>query len=318
MLNYFIHKFSSYDVFLDRIYELRRSIFLYSFSSILDLIMLLSISSIFNSVSSRDFSGNIVLYFLFCLSIIAIRTIAVFLLRRYSFKNIFMKKVKDENHILFEFIHRRKKNDLGQSINVFKEKIINSCNLAVINFDIPVVSIFAELIFGLGGIFLLINIFGIKLILLNLPIFILLILISRLISKKLKDLGNKILDLSEKRLNSIDNIAEIAEEISALDKGKNIKKYFSTFNHPYNKILSEQIISSNLLQISTESSAFVIILISLICIVTNITETSLANSATSLAILSRMVPSFTRSIAFITQLQFGLPCVRRLSSIKTY
>ena len=198
MLNYFIKKFSLNNVFLDRIYELRKSIFLYSFSSILDLIMLLYISSIFNSVSSKDFSGNIVLYFLFCLLIIAIRTIAVFLLRRYSFKNIFLKKIKDENHILFEFIHRRKKNDLGKSINVFKEKIINSCNLAVINFDIPVVSIFAELIFGLGGIFLLINIFGIKLILLNLPIFILLILISRLISKKLKDLGNKILELSEK------------------------------------------------------------------------------------------------------------------------
>ena len=33
------------------------------------------------------------------------------------------------------------------SINKFKENLVNSSKLATINFDIPVVSIFAELIF---------------------------------------------------------------------------------------------------------------------------------------------------------------------------
>ena len=89
-------------------------------------------------------------------------------------------------------------------------------------------------------------------------------------------------------------------------------------NKPYNLILSQQVISSNMMQIFTESGAFLIILISLICIITNISETSLANTATSLAVLSRMVPSFTRSISFITQLQFGVPSVKRLSQIYDY
>ena len=86
-------------------------------------------------------------------------------------------------------------------------------------------------------------------------------------------------------------------------------------NNPYNKILSDQITSTNLMQIITESGAFIIILLSLICLVTNISETSLANSAISLVILSRMVPSFTRTISFLTQLQFGVPCIKRLAKI---
>ena len=73
-----------------------------------------------------------------------------------------------------------------------------------------------------------------------------------------------------------------------------------------------------MMQIFTESGAFLIILISLVCIVTNLSETSLANAATSLAVLSRMVPSFTRSISFLTQLQFGVPSEKRLSQIYDY
>ena len=72
------------------------------------------------------------------------------------------------------------------------------------------------------------------------------------------------------------------------------------------------------MQIFTESGAFLIILISLVCLITNISDTTLANAATSLAVLSRMVPSFTRSISFITQLQFGVLSVKRLSQIYDY
>ena len=39
----------------------------------------------------------------------------------------------------------------------FKEKLINSCNLAAIDFDIPVCSILAESFFAFGGIFILLN-----------------------------------------------------------------------------------------------------------------------------------------------------------------
>ena len=111
-------------------------------------------------------------------------------------------------------------------------------------------------------------------------------------------LGSEVLNSTEKRLNSIDNISEIAFEVSSLKKSNKLVDYFSKINNPYNKILSQQIITSNMTQIFTESSAFIIILISLIGITLNTSTMSLTNSATSLAILSRMIPSFTRSIAF--------------------
>ena len=121
------------------------------------------------------------------------------------------------------------------------------------------------------------------------------------------------MNYTEKRLNSIDNTSELAIELSTLNNPDNLLNYFSKINKPFNNILNQQIFTSNKMQIFTESASFIIILISLICLVTEISETSLANAATSLAVLSRMVPSFTRSIAFITQLQFGVPAVKRLS-----
>ncbi len=310
--------FFTHNIFIHRIFAIKKSIIFYSFSSLLDIFLLMSISSIFQEISSDNFSGDLSLFIILCILLISFRTIIVFLLRKYSLKNIFSKKIKDENNILDQFINNRINefnNDNNKSLNEFKEKLINSCNLAVINFDIPIISIFAEIIFSIGGIFILLRIFGYKLLLFNLPAFLILSIFSRYISRKLKDLGKLILDLTEKRLNIIDNISEIAIEVSTLKYNENLNKYFYKLNKPYNEILRKQIIYSNMLQISTESTAFIIILISLICLITNVTQTSLANSATSLAVLTRMVPSFTRTIAFITQLQFGVPCIRRLSKM---
>jgi len=299
-----------------RIYAIKKSIFLYGFSSLLDIFIILRISLIFNQISQEKFIENITSKVFICFLLIIFRTIFVFLLRKYSLKNIFQKKIKDENFILNKFIQRRIKDEnASKSLNSFKEKLINSCNLAVINFDIPIVSIFAEIIFALGGVFILLKIFGVELFLINLPVFIILILFSKFISNKLKDLGGIIINLTEKRLNSIDNISEIAMEVSISDNNDNLKKYFHKLNKPYNKVLMQQMFFSNVLQITTESVAFLIILITLVCILINITQTSIANAATSLAVLSRMVPSFTRSIAFITQLQFGIPCIIRLSDL---
>ncbi len=316
MLKSFKSKIIYKNVFMMRIYAIKKSIFLYGFSSLLDIFIILRISLIFNQISQEKFIENITSKVFICFLLIIFRTIFVFLLRKYSLKNIFQKKIEDENFILNKFIQRRIKDEnASKSLNSFKEKLINSCNLAVINFDIPIVSIFAEIIFALGGVFILLKIFGVELFLINLPVFIILILFSKFISNKLKDLGGTIINLTEKRLNSIDNISEIAMEVSISDNNDNLKKYFHKLNKPYNKVLMQQMFFSNVLQITTESVAFLIILITLVCILINITQTSIANAATSLAVLSRMVPSFTRSIAFITQLQFGIPCIIRLSDL---
>ena len=305
------------NIFLSRIISRRNSIIAYSSASLLDIILILMISSIFRKITEVEFDEKIYFYFFQCLLFVLIRTFFVFLLRRYSFNKIFHKKFIDEESIVKKFIEKRINDSEDKNeVNLFKEKLINSCNLAAINFDIPIASICAEVIFALGGIIILFKIFGIKLFFYNLPILIILIVFSRLVSKKLHKLGSIILSSTEKRLNTIDNVSELSFEISALNKSNKLVNYFSKVNKPYNKIMSQQIITSNMTQIYTESSAFIIILISLICLTFNIADTSLTNSATSLAILSRMIPSFTRSIASFTQIQFGVPCIRRLSSFK--
>ena len=305
------------NIFLARILSIRKSIFSYSIASFLDILLILLISSIFRKITEISFDGKIYFYVMQCLLFVLIRTICVFLLRKYSFNKIFLKKFKDEEFIVKRFIEKRVEDHADKNdVNLFKEKLINSCNLAAVNFDIPISSICAEIIFAIGGIVILLKIFGIRLFLYNLPVLIILFIVSRFVSKKLHKLGSIILNSTEKRLNTIDNVSEISFEISALKESNKLINYFSKVNKPYNKIIGQQIITSNMTQIYTESSAFIIILISLICLTFNLADTSLTNSATSLAILSRMIPSFTRSIASFTQIQFGIPCVRRLSSIQ--
>ena len=305
------------NIFIHRIYEIRNSIISYSLASFLDIILILLISSIFKNLADSSFEGGIYSYFFQCLFIISLRTFCVLFLRKYSFNKIFHKKLKDEEFLVKNFIEYRINNsDDNNNLNLFKEKLINSCNLAAVNFDIPVASIFAELIFAFGGVIVLLKIFGVRLFLYNFPILMIFLITSRFLSIKLRKLGSIILSSTEQRLNAIDNVSEIAFEVSSLNKSTKLVDYFSKINNPYNKILSQQIITSNMTQIFTESSAFMIILISLIGIILSKSSMSLTDSATSLAILSRMIPSFTRSIAFFTQLQFGVPCIRRLSKIK--
>ena len=305
----------NYNVFINRIYSIKSSIIAYSFASFLDILLILKISSIFEYITQPPLEKNLFFYIFQCFLYIVLRTIFVFILKRLTFNQIFYKKLKDEKNIVENYIKNKVRESENYNLNEFKEKLINSSNLAAINFDIPVCSIVAESIFALGGIIILLNIFGLRLFLFNFPVVILLIIISKVVSKKLNNLGNKILQITEKRLNAIDNVSEVAFELSYLNIPNKLLEYFTKINNPYNKILSNQITSTNLMQIITESGAFIIILLSLISLITNISQTSLANSATSLVVLSRIVPSFTRTISFVTQLQFGVPCVKRLSKI---
>ena len=305
----------NYNIFLNRIYSIKSSIIAYSFASFLDILLILKISSIFEYITQAPLEKNLFFYIFQCFLYIVLRTMFVFILKRFTFNQIFYKKLKDEKNIVENYIKNKVRESENYNLNEFKEKLINSSNLAAINFDIPVCSIVAESIFALGGIMILFNIFGLRLFLFNFPVVILLIIISKVVSKKLNNLGNKILQITEKRLNAIDNVSEVAFELSYLNIPNKLIDYFTKINNPYNKILSNQITSTNLMQIITESVAFIIILLSLISLITNISQTSLANSATSLVVLSRIVPSFTRTISFVTQLQFGVPCVKRLSNI---
>ena len=222
------------NIFIKRILSIKNSIIAYSLASALDIITIIMISSIFDRITEINFLGNIYFYIFLTLLLIIIRTISVFLLRRISFNIIFKKKLKKEKNIVEKYISNRLKNSADDNdLNLFKEKLINSCNLAAVNFDIPIVSIISELIFALGGIIILLRIFGLKLFLFNLPVFFVLLLFSKFVARKLNNLGKEILKYTEKRLNSIDNVSELAIELSALGDSRNLINYFEKVNKPF-------------------------------------------------------------------------------------
>ena len=128
------------------------------------------ISTKFNQIIESKSNQELFSVFISIL-LIFVRTVLVYLLKKKSFSLIFKKKNIDEKKIIDEFIKNRifdyKNND---SIEVFKESLINSSNLAAVNFDLPICSIIAEIIFALGGIIIIINLLGIKILLFNIPI----------------------------------------------------------------------------------------------------------------------------------------------------
>ena len=224
------------NIFIRRILLIRYSIISYSLASAIDIFTILIISSIFNRISEISSRSNIYFYIIATLLLIIIRTISVFLLRRISFNIIFKKKLEKEKRMVEQFISNRSKNASDDNdLNLFKEKLVNSSNLASVNFDIPVASIISELIFAFGGIIILLRMFGFKLFLFNLPVIFVLILFSKFVSRNLNKLGKAILEYTERRLNSIDNISELAIELSALSNSLNLVSYFEKVNKPFKK-----------------------------------------------------------------------------------
>ena len=204
--------------------------------------------------------------------------------------------------------------DEENNISSYKENLINSSNVAAINFDIPVISLSAEILFAIGGILFLIRNLGVKIFIFNFPLFFILLIFSKYIAKKLHKLGKIILKSTEERLRSIDNVAEISIELSALKKYDPLLKNFSKVNNPFNKIMSDQLTTSNMMQISIESSALIIILISIISVITNSTNI-FSKLCFGFSCFIKNGTSITRSIAFFAQLQFGIPPVLRLAKL---
>lgn len=303
------------NLYFKRLKRIYRSIITFIITSLIDIYVITFISKNFNAIISASNLTNLVIKIIMILFLVVVRTISIYLLKKYSFNLIFKKKNKDELQIINHFIIHRVSNFRdNQALESLKESLINSSNLAAVNFDLPICSIISELIFAAGGLIIMIRLLGLDIILFNFPIFIFLLVFSKLISGKLKTIGNNIVNFTEKRLTTIDNISENSYELSVLKTNKKATYYFNKINYPYNKTLGSHLIISSAMQLLTESTSFVVILISLISIKFNLLGTDIVSTATVLAVLSRMVPSITRTIASITQLQYGIPCVKKLYS----
>ena len=300
-----------------RIYSLRKGIIFYLSASFTDLIALTIISKIFSIITISNVRDTLPFYSLVFVLTIFLRTFMVYTFRRYGYLEIIYNKSQIESQIVQKFVSNRiyLDNDEDESINRFKENLINSTLTAAINFDLPIISLIAELFFAIGAIFFIINTLGIKVFLINFPLLIIILILTKYLSKKIYKLGTNVLKKTEERLNTIDNISEISIEISAQKSIEPLINSFSDLNNSFNNILAKQSYTQNAMQILIESISFLLIFITLISIIANLTNVSLSNSASVLAILSRMVPSITRSFASYSQIQYGIPAIKRLEKL---
>ena len=66
------------NIFLKRIYSIKNSILAYSLASLLDIFIILKISSIFASITSENFDGNLIQSIFISLILVFIRTIKTY------------------------------------------------------------------------------------------------------------------------------------------------------------------------------------------------------------------------------------------------
>ncbi len=308
---------SSLKLFYGRIFSIRNGIFLYLGASIIDLITLTLISNIFASLSETNIKNTLPIYTLIFMLTIFVRTYLVYIFRKNGFINIMRNKSQTESKIVRKFVQDKiyDNKEEEESIKIFKENLINSSLTVAINVDLPITSLIGELFFTLGAIIFIIYKLGINILLLNLPIFCIILIFTKYLSKRLYQLGIAVLKNTEDRLNAIDNISELSLELSAQKNTNPIINIFSNTNISFNKNLARQTYTQNAMQIVIESSSLIIIFLSLFAIISNLTNSSVSNIASVLAILTRMVPSITRSFASFSQIQYGFPAMKRIAKL---
>ncbi len=296
-----------------RILKLKFEVCLFTFASLVDVAALGFISLIFNEIQKnpKNLINNCIYLFL----IIILRTIIIYLLKQKAYAGVFIKKNDYELHIIDHFvIYRHKnllKNDTKQT-SAIKDKLINASNLATVNFDMPILSILSEIIIALGGIVLIVWNIGIIALVSIIPLLLIVFLMMKRISLRLRKLGKEILDLSSSRMIKIDNIIENSSELF-LDRRKSYLNYLNSSAKSYSLKQSAQINYGALIQLIIEASSYLIISIFIVFYSSDLIHISASNAAASIAIAARLVPTITRTISSLTQLNYGIPAVLRLN-----
>lgn len=297
-------------VLVARVRNLAPEIMGFTAASLCDLLSLLGVSLLFQRLSLGD--PNSIFFLLALVALVVSRSALVFLLRRWAVNSVFRKKNVAEDRILRSYVNSRVNNlliDEAPLVRGVKEKLINSTQLAAVNFDIPVLILIGELIFAAGGIGMLAWNLGIFISMSALPVVILLILLMRAMSIRLRNLGREIMSLTATRLEKIDNIVESAIEISVVAGQAQYTQYFDRTNSRLNNLLATQITTSSSVQLLVESAAFIMTGAILFAVVSGAAQLSIPGVASSIAVLARFVPTVTRSIASVTQLNYGIPAV---------
>ena len=96
--------------------------------------------------------------------IVLLRTYLIIILRRYSSFLVYKNKNEEELMLVEKYIKNRifSNNNNNESIESFKESIINATSDASGRFDLPIVAGMAEVLFGILGLFYLLKILGLN------------------------------------------------------------------------------------------------------------------------------------------------------------
>lgn len=297
-----------------RVKNLRVAILWFLGASVVDIAAVSGISAIYNVVSTVGLNELVILAF-GGLALVLARTGLVFQFRKLAFEVVMQKKILDESSIVAAFISRRV-HDLQQnensSITEFKEGLVNSSQLAVVNFDIPVAMLFGEIFFTLGALIMLFNGIGSFLFWCLMPIGFFTLFLMRIISAKLRAFGSAVLRANEARLLQIDNLAESSSELSVANRVNFAVHEFEHPNIELTNVLKSQLSLGNSVQLVVESVAIISVFVCFLAISLGFVSVSASSLAATLAVLARLVPTITRSIASATQLHYGIPAVLKL------
>jgi hypothetical protein len=283
----------------------------FSIAGLIDLLLLATLPFLFNAiVASKNINFIILIFILFIL-----RTIVVYALKKCSVKSLFYKKNIAENKIIENYVSNAHANFTSETkkIGLVKEKILNSSQIAYVNFDLPILSLLSELTIAIGSLFILMNLLSLKLVFLTTITLIPIVFLIRYLSKKLKLFGFQMIQLADERIRKLDNVIESSYELN-ISNNLNYKEYFNQTNHMFNSIIARQTSTNIGIQIIFETFSFILIgMIIIYSVFGSNPEFNIINTTSALAVLLRAIPTITRTVASITQLNYGIPAIIQIN-----
>ena len=278
----------------------------------IDFISLYFISQIIGDIYNHEVRLNIIYLFIACV----ISRMFFIPLLKFVALLIFYSHKKNINLVLIKNIFSKKRLNLlsEKEIAQKKEIIINSSELAVVNFDIPLSNIVGEIMLSALVLFFLIY-YGFLhefieywyLFLLFGLFFILIIYLSRKFGK------NNIVLMKDK-ISKVDNIFKNLTNLSYSSNLSSVSNYYLEIEKKYN-LNSTKFISLNLMNSFFLETIIYTFLFIIITKGVNIDNSSIIeNSLISIPFIIRLAPAFTRTMAFVTQLSYGYVAVKNLEN----
>ena len=243
-----------------------------------------------------------------------VRIMLVIRLRRVLSNVLFRKKLSDETQILERLLTcKHYASRSGRSRSDAKEILLNSTNICTINFDLPAASLIGEIVFAIGALILLSTYIELRTFVWISPAIATLAILMGNVAKQLRTFGSDMILKTKEKIRWLDNITESADELTTTPSRESAIQIYANTSGSLNNILGRQVYISASSQVYAESFATIIICLLVILWQIGLLEFKAGGVASSLAVLSRLLPTITRSIASITQLQYGVPAVYRYS-----